>query len=386
MAAEVPAFTLGVEEEYLLVDLKTRDLCPDPPKSFMAACEAALPKRVAPEFLRCQIEVGTPVCGNAAEARAHLSHLRGTIARLAGEHGLAPIAVSTHPFAQWASQQHTDKERYHALARDMQIIIRRMLICGMHVHVGIEDEALRHDIFGQAVYFLPHLLALSASSPFWQGHETGLKSYRLSVFSEMPRTGLPDAFGSERDYRHTIEALVETGLVDDPTKVWWDMRPSHRFPTLEMRITDCCTRLDDAIAIAALFQCLCRMLWRLRLRNQRWRAYPRVLVEENRWLAQKHGPTGELADFGRKALVPYPELLEEIIDLVREDAEHFGCLGEVEHARRIPADGSSADRQIRIFHAARADGADQHEALRAVVDHLVQETVASCSSRARSPA
>ena len=377
MARAEPSFTIGIEEEYLLIDRETRDLCPDPPKALMERCEAALPKRVTPEFLRCQIEVGTPVCATAVEAGDYLKTFRQTIGRLAGEYGLAPVAVSTHPFALWTEQQHTDKARYHELARDMRIIIRRMLICGMHVHVGIEDEAERHDIFEQAAYFLPHLLALSTSSPFWQGHETGLKSYRLAVFSEMPRTGIPEYFESEREYRHTIETLVETGLIEDSTKIWWDMRPSHRFPTVEMRVTDVCPRVDDAIATAALFQCICRMLWRLRQRNQRWRRYSRFLLQENRWLAQKHGPKGELVDFGRKALVPFAELLDEMLELVQEDAEHFGCLDILNRTRAIVSEGSSADRQMAVFRAATEGGADEEEALRRVVDLLVEETLAA---------
>jgi glutamate---cysteine ligase / carboxylate-amine ligase len=375
MSAGEPTFTLGIEEEYLLVDLKTRDLATDPPKELMERCEKALPKRVTPEFLRCQIEVGTPVCERIEDARQELAHLRGTIAAVSAEFGLAPIAASTHPFADWAHQQHTDKDRYNTLARDIQMVVRRMLICGMHVHVAVEDEALRFDLFNQLPYFLPHLLALTTSSPFWQGHETGLKSYRLSVFKELPRTGLPEAFSSEDEYRRTIEVLVNAGTIEDGTKVWWDLRPSARFPTLEMRIADVCTRLDDSIAVAALYRCLARMLWRLRRDNQRWRHYSRFLIEENRWLAQRHGASGGLIDFGKGTTTPFPDLIEEILELVREDAAHFGCIAAVEHARAIVAEGTSADRQLAIRRDALASGASQHEALEKVVDHLVKETV-----------
>ncbi|MCB1478373.1 MAG: carboxylate-amine ligase [Rhodobiaceae bacterium] len=375
MAQNEPSFTIGVEEEYLLVDKETRNLATDPPKALMEACEKKLAKQVSPEFLRCQIEVGTPVCKSVQEARSELAHLRGTIADISGEHGLAPIAASTHPFARWKEQQHTDKERYNDLARDMQVVVRRMLICGMHVHVAIEDDVTRIDLFNQLAYFLPHLLALSTSSPFWQGMRTGLNSYRLSVFKEMPRTGLPEEFDSPGQYQRTVDALVKAGVIEDATKVWWDLRPSARFPTLEMRVTDTCTRLDDAIAIAALFRCLTRMLWRLKRSNQRWRSYTRFLIEENRWLAQRDGARGSLIDFGRGERVAYPELVEELLELVREDAEHFNCLGAVEHARQIASEGTSADRQIAIYEKAIADGADEDEALKAVVDNLIAETV-----------
>lgn len=375
MAQNEPSFTIGVEEEYLLVDKETRNLATDPPKALMEACEKKLAKQVSPEFLRCQIEVGTPVCKSVQEARSELAHLRGTIADISGEHGLAPIAASTHPFARWKEQQHTDKERYNDLARDMQVVVRRMLICGMHVHVAIEDDVTRIDLFNQLAYFLPHLLALSTSSPFWQGMRTGLNSYRLSVFKEMPRTGLPEEFDLPGQYQRTVDALVKAGVIEDATKVWWDLRPSARFPTLEMRVTDTCTRLDDAIAIAALFRCLTRMLWRLKRSNQRWRSYTRFLIEENRWLAQRDGARGSLIDFGRGERVAYPELVEELLELVREDAEHFNCLGAVEHARQIASEGTSADRQIAIYEKAIADGADEDEALKAVVDNLIAETV-----------
>lgn len=375
MGVAEPSFTVGIEEEYLLVDRQTRDLASDPPRDLMEACEAALPKRVTPEFLRCQIEVGTPVCENLADARDALAHLRATIAGVSADFGLAPIAASTHPFATWADQQHTDKERYNDLVRDMQVLARRLVICGMHVHVAVEDDALRIDLFNQLSYFLPHLLALTTSSPFWQGHETGLKSYRLSVFKELPRTGLPEHFESEEQYRRTVDVLVKAGMIEDATKVWWDLRPSARYPTLEMRICDACTRLDDAVTVAALFRCLVRMLWRLRRGNQRWRHYSRFLIEENRWLAQRHGASGALIDFGKGATVPYADLLEEILELVREDAAHFGCLATIEHARAIAAEGTSADRQLATWRDALAGGLSDRQALERVVDGLIAETV-----------
>lgn len=370
-----PSFSIGIEEEYLLVDRASRDLVPDPPPEMMRECEESLEGQVAPEFLRSQIEVGTRVCDTLGEARGDLARLRGTVAMVAGRHGMAPIAASTHPIAAWDLQKSTPKRRYDVLAQDLQGVVRRLLICGMHVHVGIEDEALRIDLMNQAAYFVPHLLALSTSSPFWRGQDTGLMSYRISVFKELPRTGLPHQFESWGEYQRHIDILVAAGLIEDATKIWWDLRPSARFPTLELRICDVCPRLDDAIAIAALFRCLLRMLWRLRRRNQRWRIYSPMLLDENRWRAQRYGIDGGLVDFGRGTVVPYPELLDELLDLLAEDARHFGCETELAHARTILRRGTGAHCQRRAFAEARAAGADEAEALRLVVDTLAAETV-----------
>jgi len=374
MALQEPAFTVGIEEEYLLVDRQTRDLAADPPQALMTECEARLGTRVSPEFLRSQLEVGTKVCRDIAEARADLGELRRTVGEVAGKYGLAPIAASTHPFANWTAQRHTAKERYDMLARDLRAVADRLLICGMHVHVGIEDEDSRIDLMNQVKYFLPHLLALSTSSPFWQGVNTGLMSYRLTVFDALPRTGVPERFDSFGEYQRLVQRLVEAGLIEDASKIWWDVRPSARFPTLEMRMTDICTRLDDTLTIAALYVSLLSMLWRLRTMNQRWRIYPLLCVEENRWRAQRYGPTDTLVDFGLGRQVPYADLLEEIIALVTPDAERLGCLDDVLRAREIVARGTSAMRQLAVYEAAVAAGAAPQEALAQVVDWLIEET------------
>ncbi|HZS83636.1 MAG TPA: carboxylate-amine ligase [Stellaceae bacterium] len=369
-----PAFTIGIEEEYLLVDRASRDLVDDPPSAMLAECERLLEGQVSPEFLRSQIEVATRVCSTLGEARADLARLRRTVAEVSGRHGMAPIAASTHPFALWDAQKPTQRERYAVLHRDMQGVARRLVICGLHVHVGLDDDELRIDLMNQVRYFLPHLLALSTSSPFWRGEDTGLHSYRISVFDGMPRTGLPEQFESWGEYRRHIGILTGTGLIEDGTKLWWDVRPSERFPTLEMRITDICTRLDDGIAIAALYRCILRMLWRLKRENQRWRIYARMLIDENRWRAQRYGIDEGLVDFGRREIVPYADLLEEILALVAPDAAHFGCAAEIAHARTILARGTSAHAQRRVYGEAVAAGAGKAEALRAVVDWLVAET------------
>jgi carboxylate-amine ligase len=370
-----PTFTVGIEEEYLLVDRASRAVVIEPPPDMLRACEDKLADLVRPEFLVSQIEVGTPVCRSVSEAGAHLARLRGSVAEVAAAYGLAPIAASTHPFAEWQVQRHTDKERYHTLARDMQAVARRMLICGMHVHVGLDDDELRIDLMNQASYFLPHLLALSTSSPFWRGEDSGLKCYRLSVFDELPRTGLPSHFASWGEYRRHVDVLVNADVLQDATMIWWDIRPSLNFPTLEMRITDICTALDDAVAIAGLYQCVLRMLWRLRRNNQRWRAYDRLLIGENRWRAKRYGIDAGLIDFGKGVVVPFVDLVDELLALVAEDAEALDCVPQIRHCRSIAQHGTSAHRQLATCAAALAAGRTQRDALADVVDMLMAETV-----------
>lgn len=375
MALTEPSFTVGIEEEYLIVDPGTGDLVASPPQAFFDDCSACLEGHVTNEFLQSQIEVGTGVHVCVDEAGQELASLRRTVADVAGAHGLAPIAASTHPIANWSAQHHTEKARYQAILREHRSVAQRLVICGMHVHVGIEDPELRIDIFNQLTYFLPHLLALSTSSPFWQGRDSGLKSYRISVFDSLPRSGLPESFASYGEYERTIGTLVSSGTIEDATRVWWDLRPSARFPTLEMRITDMCTRIGDAVAIAALFRCLARMLYRLRRDNQRWRSYSRFLINENRWRAQRYGTSEGLIDFGRQQVVPFTKLIDELIELIKPDASHFGCQHLVEDARAILHRGTSADRQISAYNAAKAGGADDRSALVSVVSHLVAETI-----------
>ncbi len=371
-----PGGTIGIEEEYILVDRGTRNAVTDPPPEFMTACREALGDHVHNEFLLSQIEVDTPVCTSIAQARAELARLRGTIGRIATGFGMAPIAASTHPFARWAEQRHTPGPRYDLIARDLGGVVRRLLICGQHVHVGTDDPELRIDLMNQVSYFLPHLLALTGSSPFWQGEDMGVKSYRLSVFHSLPRTGLPDRMETFAAYQRMVQLMLKAGLVEDETKIWWDVRPSSRYPTLELRVCDMCTTLEDSLCLAALYACLLSMLWRLRELNQRWRIYPNSLIAENRWLAQRYGVDGELVDFGKGERRPLAQLVEELIDLVEPDARRLDCLAEVAHARTILRRGTSADRQRKVHADALAGGADRQEALLAVVDWLIDETAA----------
>ena len=361
-----PDFTIGIEEEYLLVDLDTLDLAPAP-ADLMTRCGAALEGQFSPEFLNCQVEIGTKVCADVSQARAELQHLRRTVAHIAREYNLAPIAASCHPFSNWRDQHHTDKDRYNDLHDDLAGVVRRMLICGMHVHVGIPYPDQRIDLMNQLSYFLPHLLALSASSPFWQGEDTGLSCYRLTVFDNLPRTGLPPKFDSWSSYERSVQALVDLELIEDSSKIWWDLRPSARFPTIEARICDVSPRLEDTLTLAALIQCLTRMLWRLSQKNQRWRLYDNFLIAENRWRAQRYGLNRGLIDFGDRSIVPFDTLVEHMIALIAEDAQALGCTPEIENLRTILARGNSADRQRAVYQDALHAEAPRPEALRAVV-------------------
>jgi carboxylate-amine ligase len=372
MSLDEPAFSIGIEEEYLLVDQTTCVLTGAPPE-LMDRCAAELGNQVSPEYLNCQIEIGSKVCNTIGDAREDLKRLRSTIASVANEFGLAPISASCHPFADWRSQKHTDKERYNTLRRDLGNVARRMLICGMHVHVGIEDADTRIDIMRQLTYFLPHLLAVSGSSPYWLGEDTGLNSYRLTIFDNLPRTGLPPQFDSWGAFERSVSALTDLKLIEDSSKIWWDLRPSSKFQTLETRICDASPRLETTLSLAALIQCLTRMLWRLSRVNQRWRVYDQFLIAENRWRAQRYGVSEGLIDFGQRRVVPFTDLLEELIGLVAEDAEALDAVAEVEAIRAILVDGNSADRQRGVFAAAVEAGQSKNEALCAVVCHLVAE-------------
>lgn len=376
-----PTFTIGIEEEYMLVDRDSRNLISQAPETMLSECEALLEGQVSPEFLQCQIEVGTRVCNTLGEARDDLAYLRRTVASVAERHNLAVVAVSTHPFGKPSQLEHTHKARYDQLANDLQEVVRQLVISGMHIHVGIEDDDLRTDLMAQTTYILPHILALTTSSPFWRGRNTGLKSYRISLWDGMPRTGLPEYFDSYGEYQRHIDVLVKAGVIEDATKIWWDIRPSTRYPTLEMRISDVCTRLDDALCVAAFYRCWLRMLYRLRRTNQRWRRYTLFLINENRWRAHRYGIDEGLLDFGIGEIARFADLVEEILELVREDAEYFGCEQELNHMRTIVREGTSAHRQVRVYEQALAEGLDHEAALRAVVDLLMEETLVGTEQR-----
>ena len=368
-------FTTGIEEEYLLVNLETGALIDRAIDGLIESCDRAFPDQVHPELLQCQIEIGSRPRASMRELRQDLAELRQTVSDVAAGYGVGVIAASTHPWATWREQRYTLKERYQLMSQKMQAVMQRMTICGMHVHVAIEPDGLRYDLLNQVSYVLPHLLALSTSSPFLEGRDTGLKSFRIALYSELPRTGLPEHYENETDFRREVELLVNTGVIEDASRIWWDIRPSVRYPTLEMRISDVCTLLDDAICVAALYRCWLRMLCRLKARNQRWRRYSNFLISQNRWLAMRHGMERGLIDFGQRALVPFADLVEEMLELIGPDAEALDCVAEVEHARTIVARGTSADRQRKVYADAIAAGADDAAALEAVVDNLRAETL-----------
>ena len=373
-----PSFTLGVEEEYLLVDAETLELSVDPPEGFMPACQEQVTGPVVNELMRAQVETATKVCADVAEVRGELTRQRREINAVAEQFGMRIIAASTHPSALWRDQKQTPSQRYASLQEEMQATARRMLICGMHVHVGIEDQDLRVDLMNQFRYFLPHLLALSVSSPFWEGDDTGLNSFRLTIFSGLPRTGFPEEFSSWSDYERHIDTLVRANVIEDSSMIWWDVRPSGRFPTLETRIFDLCTYVEDTVCLTAFCVCLIRMLWRLRISNSRWRSYNLLLLEENRWRAMRYGPTDRLLDFGKGNMVAFADLVDELIALIRQDAEYFNCVQEIKHARAILERGTSASMQLAIYRKALEEGADEPEALREVVRFLVEATMDGC--------
>ncbi len=374
MAVNTPSFTVGIEEEYLLVDLETRNLVVEPDAGLWDQAKEALGSAVMPELLRAQIEIATAPHETIAGVTKDLRSKRRAIHAAAADHGAAIIAASTHPFALWWEQRHTEADRYQMLAQEMAVVGHRLVICGMHVHVAIEDPDLRIDLMEQVRYFLPHLLALSTSSPFWGSRNTGLKSYRTNVFRTLPRTGLPDTFASWSEYQRHVDVLVSAGLIEDASKLWWDIRPSVRYPTLEMRASDICTRWEDAVAIAALYRCLLHMLFRLRRENQRWRSYANMLITENVWRAQRYGIEGSMMDFGASELIAFPDLVDELIELLRPDAEALDSVKEIEHLRTIVQGGTSAERQVKTYEAALEAGASAEEALQRVVDELIDDT------------
>jgi carboxylate-amine ligase len=285
---------------------------------------------------------------------------------LAEDAQLSVAASGTHPFSSWVKQRVSPYGRYPELVRFLQDVGRQLLVFGMHVHIGIEDDELLIDVMNQLRYFLPHLLALSTSSPFWHGRETGLKSYRSVVFENLPRTGIPQQFESRASYRSYVDTLVATGSIADPTHVWWDVRPSERFPTLEIRIPDMCTRVEETLCLAALVQAIVAKLVELRQANQSWRLYRKHLIDENKWRALRYGTAGNLIDFGKKKEVPFATLVEEILAWVDDVVDDLGSRAEIEYVHTILRDGTSADRQLAAYR--------RTEDLRAVVDLVVEET------------
>jgi carboxylate-amine ligase len=363
---EKPSFSIGIEEEYQIIDPQTREL-----KSYITeileAGKMTLREQVKAELHQSIVEVGTKVCGTPAEARDELIRLRKGVMELAGRNGLKIAAAGTHPFSSWVDQEITPFERYAGVKQDMQILAQQLLIFGTHIHIGIEDPEFLIDAMNVIRYLLPHVLCLSTSSPFWMGHETGLKSYRSVVFRNFPRTGIPPHFNSYLDFVQYRDTLVDTKCIPDGTKIWFDARPNHNYPTLEFRVCDVFTRVDEAICAAAIFQALIYKLWKLRRDNMTFRLYPHALIEENKWRAVRYGLDGKLIDFGKQAELPARELIHEMIEwFIGDVIDELGSRKEIEYAYRIMDEGTSADRQLATF---RRTGS-----LQAVVDQLIVET------------
>jgi glutamate---cysteine ligase / carboxylate-amine ligase len=360
-------FTIGIEEEYQIIDPETRELS-SYVTQLLEAGKLQLQERAKPEMLQSVIEIGTDVCRTAEEARIDLGKLRFDIARLAMDKGKAIAAAGTHPFSSWMTQEVYPHERYYGVMSEMQDAARRLLIFGMHVHVGMPDQEMAIQVQNVARYFMPHLLALSTSSPFWLSRNTGFRSYRSAVFSTFPRTGIPDRYESAGEFNDYVNLLVKTGCIDNGKKIWWDLRVHPMFGTLEVRICDIVTRFDEAIAIAALIQAIFVKLHSLFERNLTFRVYRRALIQENKWRAMRYGMDGKLIDFGKQAEVPMRDLTEELLEFVDDVLDDLGSRAHIEGPiKRILAEGTSADRQLRVF--------EQTGDLKAVVDHLIKETL-----------
>ena len=359
-------YTLGIEEEFQIVDPETRQLRSHV-SEILADGKMLLGEQVKPEMMQAQVEVGTGICRNIEEARADISRLRSIVSRLARQKNLAIVAASTHPIAQWTDQQIYDDPHYALLIEELQMVARSLLIFGLHVHVGVEDRERQIHIMNAARYFLPHVLALSTSSPFWLGINTGLKSYRSEVFKKFPRTDIPDHFGSYQAFERYVKLLLDTKCIDRPKKIWWDVRPHPHFPTLEFRVCDIPTRVDDTVAIAALFQAIVCKLDRLIERNLGFRLYRRMLIQENKWRAIRYGLEGKMIDFGKEKEVPTRDLIHELLEFVDDVVDDLGSRKEIEHVNTILARGTSADEQLQVF---RETGD-----LKAVVDRLIERTI-----------
>jgi glutamate---cysteine ligase / carboxylate-amine ligase len=365
MSPDFP-FTLGIEEEYQVVDPETREL-----RSYITQIldrgRMILREQIKPEMHQSIIEVGTNPVRTAQEARAEVVRLRGTIAALSAEHGLKIVAAGTHPISSWMQQEITPFERYKGVVEEMQELALRLLIFGMHVHIGMPSNDVAIEMMSVARYFLPHLLALSTSSPFWMGRNTGFKSYRSTIFSNFPRTGIPPSFSSYTEYENYINILVKTNSIDNPKKIWWDMRPHPVFGTLEFRVCDIVTRVDECIALAALMQAIIVRLYSMFEENTTFRIYRRALITENKWRAQRWGLDGKLIDFGKRAEVDTKALMHELVAFVDPVLDTLGSRHEVESILKIVEHGTSADRQLAVF--------KQTNDLKAVVDNLIAETM-----------
>lgn len=360
-----PSFTLGIEEEFQVVDPETRALRSHIQEMFSEG-EDRLGELIKREMHDSVVEVGTPICSDIGEARREVTRLRGELLDLCRKNRFCLAAAGTHPFTHWSEVPIVDAPRYTKIVSDLGLIARANLIFGLHVHVAVEDDEQRIHILNQARYFLPHILALSVNSPFWCGRETGWKSYRTKVFERFPRTGIPDPFRSWGEYDEFVNLLVRADCIDNPKKIWWDLRIHPNFPTIEYRICDVPMRIDETLCFAAIFQALTLTLWKLHRRNMSWRLYRRALIMENKTRAAKWGLSDKLIDFGMTEQVSTRKLIEELLELIAESADELGCREEIEYARTIMDRGTGADRQLEVY--------EKTKSLESVVDYIIEET------------
>ena len=368
------SYRFGIEEEFFLADATTRNTPGKAAKAFHDDVKQRMPDAER-ELMQAQIEIASKPTDDFAEARSTLTALRTTLADIGRTHRILLLAAGTHPVARWARQSHTKKDRYDKIIREAQMVEQRNMVCGMHVHVEVPRPEDRVDLMNRLLPFMPVLLALSASSPFWEGRETGLAAYRLSVWGELPRTGLPDLFRDAADYERYVATMVRSQVIPDASFLWWTLRPSIHFPTLELRVADSCTRLDDTLAIAALYRCLVRLVVRKPELHRGMTGASRAIASENLWRAQRWGVHGSFLD-EENGLIPFAVYLERLIATLSEDAEALGCAVEVGSATRIVEAGTSADRQRAVFAEAQARGDGKEEALAAVVDWMAKTTIA----------
>ncbi|HXA05971.1 MAG TPA: carboxylate-amine ligase [Bryobacteraceae bacterium] len=365
-ASSRPSLSIGIEEEYQTIDPNTRDLRSHIQAEIIEKGKMLLAERIKPEMHQSVIEIGTGICRNIKEAKEEIRSIRQQIIGLARKNGLRLAAAGTHPFAQWRDQEIYPDDRYRMIVEDMKIVARANLIFGLHVHIGIEDRETAIHIMNAARYFLPHILALSANSPFWQGMDTGLRSYRCKVFDKFPRTNIPDLYSSWSEFENYVNLLIKTNCIDDAKKIWWDIRPHPYFPTLEFRVCDIPMRVDETIAIAALCQAIVAKLYRLHEQNLSFRHYSRALIMENKWRAARYGLGGKLIDFGKQSEVPVRDLICEILEFVSDVTGELDSKDEIAYITRILDEGSGADRQLRVF----SETGD----LNRVVDYMIEQT------------
>jgi glutamate---cysteine ligase / carboxylate-amine ligase len=368
-------FKFGIEEEYFLVDGETKSVARQMPAEFLEAVKKATAGQVKGELLQSQIEAATVPHVAMDEARAELRHLRQTVSEIAADHGLAILAAGTHPTAFWKRAQQTATERYDAVMDDLQMIGQRNMLCGLHVHVELPDPDDRVDVMCRMLPYIPLFVALATSSPFWQARPTGLKGYRLAAYDELPRTGVPELFRRREDYESYVDALVRAGVMEDSSYVWWAVRPSLKHPTLELRAPDSCTRVEDSLALAALYRATARALTHNPWLNWDLTPVDRAIVVENKWRAQRYGVDGTLVDIGGSGAISVAEMLEQVIGQVRDDADALGCLDELLHCRTIVGQGTSADAQLAVFEEAQVRTDNRSDALRAVTDWIAHETL-----------